>query len=154
MIIEKHRILIFCDDIWSMNYVHSQLKSEFMIIGIINMSTSIENREDYVEKFLCEENNAKILMLSRTGDEGIDVPSASKLIQICTPWGSRRQHAQRIGRVQRPSSEKNICCEAITLVSEGTSEVEFAQRRDEYLKEMGYDVHNSFLDIDLSLIHI
>ena len=28
--------------------------------------------------------------------------------------------------------------------SEDTSEIEFAQRRDEYLKEMGYDVHHSF----------
>ena len=109
------------------------------VIGPICMKTTTDMREKFVAKFLQEDNIGKILMISRTGDEGIDIPSATKMVQICTPWGSRRQHAQRIGRVQRPK-EVNEVCEAISIISNDTHEVEFSKKRDEYLREMNYDV--------------
>lgn len=143
---EKHKILVFCDDIWSMQYVANRIRKDFKIIGPICMKTTLQEREKCVEKFLEEDDEGKIMFISRTGDEGIDVPSATKLIQICTSWGSRRQHAQRVGRVQRPAN-KDLLCEAITLVSNNTMEVDFAEKRDNYLREMNYDVIKEVMDI-------
>tara|TARA_B100000945_G_scaffold71805_1_gene54810 strand:+ start:2644 stop:4131 length:1488 start_codon:yes stop_codon:yes gene_type:complete len=150
MYAEKQRILVFCDDIWSMDYTYKKMKSQHhSILGPVDMRTSLAEREKIVRKFLEDTNTGKILMISRTGDEGIDVPSATKLIQICTPWGSRRQHAQRIGRIQRPCSNDINICEAITLVSENTLEIGYAERRDQYLKEMEYDVSEYTVDINI-----
>lgn len=141
MVREQDKILIFCDDIWSLKYVHNQLK--YSAIGPICMESTLSERERAITDFLEDDGKYKILTISRTGDEGIDVPSATKLIQICTPWGSRRQHAQRVGRLQRPSNNMRTCCEAITIVSDNTLEIEFSKRRDEYLSEMGYQIHES-----------
>ena len=133
----NERILIFCDDIWSLKYVFAKLKHQYPLLGPICMETTLENREKFVRKFVEEDGQCKILLISRTGDEGLDIPCASKLIQICTPWGSRRQHAQRVGRIQRAHNTSSKC-EAITIVSKDTIEVEFARKRDKYLKEMKY----------------
>jgi len=143
---EKHKILVFCDDIWSIKYVANQIKKHFKIIGPVCMQTTLPEREKSVKKFLEEDHEGKIMFISRTGDEGIDVPSATKLIQICTSWGSRRQHAQRVGRVQRPANN-NLVCEAITLVSDKTMEIVFSEKRDNYLREMGYDVTTEKIDV-------
>jgi len=142
----KHRIIVFCDDIWSMWYIFKQLRKSHPIIGPIDMRTKITDREHSIKEFLAEDKGT-ILMISRTGDEGIDVPSASIIIQVCTAWGSRRQHAQRIGRIQRPYSASSLCCEAISIVSENTIEVNFAKKRDEYLQNMNYDVHTQYIDV-------
>ncbi len=150
---EKHRTLVFCDDIWSMQYVAKQIKKDFKIIGPICMQTTLQDREKYVRIFLQEDDEGKIMFISRTGDEGIDVPSATKLVQICTSWGSRRQHAQRVGRVQRPANNK-LLCEAITLVSDNTMEVEFAEKRDNYLREMNYDVKKETIDTEDKNINV
>ena len=98
----NNRIILCCDDIWCLHYVFHKFEKTHNVIGPICMKTTTDMREKFVAKFLQEDNIGKILMISRTGDEGIDIPSATKMVQICTPWGSRRQHAQRIGRVQRP----------------------------------------------------
>lgn len=142
---KKQRVLIFCDDIWSMHFVYKQLKYAFNIIGPVYMGTTMKERENAVERFIEADDCAKIMMISRTGDEGLDVPCATRLIQICTPWGSRRQHAQRIGRVQRPFNTDDVC-EAITLVSQNTVEVSFAKKRDEYLKKFGYNVSEDYVN--------
>lgn len=133
----KERILIFCDDIWSLKYVFAKFKHIYSILGPICMETTLQVREMFVKKFVQEDDEYKILLISRTGDEGLDIPCASKLIQICTPWGSRRQHAQRVGRIQR-AHDSRTTCEAITIISKDTVEVKFAQKRDQYLKEMQY----------------
>jgi DNA excision repair protein ERCC-3 len=136
----KERILIFCDDIWSLKYVFSIVKQKYQVIGPIYMDTSLQQRETLVCNFLEEDDKYKLLMISRTGDEGLDIPCASKLIQICTSWGSRRQHAQRIGRIQR-AHDSTTKCEAITIVSKDTIEVKFAHKRDKYIKEMKYKMN-------------
>lgn len=138
---KEERILIFCDDIWSLRYVFSKFKHSYKLLGPICMETPLEHREKFVKQFAQEDDEQyKILFISRTGDEGLDIPCASKLIQICTPWGSRRQHAQRVGRIQRAHNSTKTC-EAITIVSKDTIEVEFAKKRDKYLKDMKYDMH-------------
>ena len=138
MMFQKDKVIIFCDDVFSLLCTCEKLVATFPVIGPITMKSDIQFREICISKFVCDVDGS-ILMMSRTGDEGLDVPCATKIIQICTPWGSRRQHAQRIGRVQR-KTETNSVCEAITLVSDSTPEYTFSVRRDTYLRFLGYTV--------------
>ena len=41
------------------------------------------------------------MFLSKVGDNSIDIPEANVLIQISSHAGSRRQEAQRLGRILR-----------------------------------------------------
>ena len=41
------------------------------------------------------------VFLSKVGDNSIDIPEANVLIQISSHAGSRRQEAQRLGRILR-----------------------------------------------------
>ena len=64
------------------------------------------------------------------------------IIQVASHFGSRRQEAQRLGRVLRPkpgdigNSEFNAYF--YTLVSEGTRDMYFANKRQQYLINQGY----------------
>jgi superfamily II DNA or RNA helicase len=52
------------------------------------------------------------LFLSKVGDNSIDIPEANVLIQISSHAGSRRQEAQRLGRILRA---KKVCCGTLTV---------------------------------------
>ena len=52
------------------------------------------------------------VFLSKVGDNSIDIPEANVLIQISSHAGSRRQEAQRLGRILRAkkaSSSALVC---------------------------------------------
>ena len=46
------------------------------------------------------------MFLSKVGDNSIDIPEANVLIQISSHAGSRRQEAQRLGRILRAKKAK------------------------------------------------
>ena len=48
------------------------------------------------------------VFLSKVGDNSIDIPEANVLIQISSHAGSRRQEAQRLGRILRPK-KASLC---------------------------------------------
>ena len=54
------------------------------------------------------------VFLSKVGDNSIDIPEANVLIQISSHAGSRRQEAQRLGRILRAkkvSSRSSVATE-------------------------------------------
>ena len=53
---------------------------------------------------LCVQVNT--VFLSKVGDNSIDIPEANVLIQISSHAGSRRQEAQRLGRILRAKKAK------------------------------------------------
>jgi DNA excision repair protein ERCC-3 len=81
-------------------------------------------------------------VFSRVGDTSIDIPNANVIIQVASSSSSRRQEAQRLGRILRPkqSAEKqafanmeNFNAIFYTLVSLDTDEMKFADARQQYL---------------------
>ncbi len=76
------------------------------------------------------------LVVSRVGDEGIDLPSAELAIVASGLGGSRRQGAQRAGRTMRPTGRARM----YVLATRGTREEEFARRRVRHLLEKGVRV--------------
>jgi DNA excision repair protein ERCC-3 len=77
------------------------------------------------------------LCVSKVGNFAIDLPDANVAIQVSGTFGSRQEEAQRLGRVLRPKSDGQKA-HFWTVVSEGTREQEFAQKRQLFLTEQGY----------------
>ncbi len=53
------------------------------------------------------------IFLSKVGDNSIDIPEANVIIQISSHAGSRRQEAQRLGRILRPKARTLALARAI-----------------------------------------
>ncbi|GAB3315028.1 DEAD/DEAH box helicase family protein [Haloplanus salinarum] len=81
----------------------------------------------------------RTLVVSRVGDEGIDLPNAELAVVASGLGGSRRQGAQRAGRTMRPAGSATV----YVLATRGTSEEDFAQRQMRHLAEKGIRVTES-----------
>nr|WP_259369973.1 DEAD/DEAH box helicase family protein [Salinarchaeum sp. Harcht-Bsk1] len=82
------------------------------------------------------------LVVSRVGDEGIDLPEAEVAIVASGLGGSRRQGAQRAGRTMRPAGKAQV----YVLATTGTEEEEFARQRTRHLAGKGVDVREVHVD--------
>ncbi|MCO5177094.1 MAG: helicase-associated domain-containing protein [Thermomicrobiales bacterium] len=101
---------------------------------VLDGSSSAQDRADLYERF--RNGDVPVLGLSRIGSVGIDLPNAGVLIQISGTFGSRQEEAQRLGRLLRPASGKTASF--YQLVSVGTAEEGYAQRRQRFLVGQGY----------------
>lgn len=79
-----------------------------------------------------------VLIVSKVANFAVDLPDASVALQVSGTFGSRQEEAQRLGRILRRKSDGRPAS-FYTLVSEGTSEIAFAARRQRFLLEQGYD---------------
>ncbi|MFC7234011.1 DEAD/DEAH box helicase [Halosegnis marinus] len=76
------------------------------------------------------------LVVSRVGDEGIDLPNAEIAVAASGLGGSRRQGAQRAGRTMRPVGKARM----YVLATRGTEEEDFARSRTRHLQGKGIRV--------------
>jgi len=76
------------------------------------------------------------LIVSRVGDEGIDLPNAEVAVVASGLGGSRRQSSQRAGRTMRPDGR----AEMYVLATRGSREEDFARQRIRHLAEKGVTV--------------
>jgi hypothetical protein len=82
--------------------------------------------------------------LPQVGDNSLDIPEATVLIQISSHAGSRRQEAQRLGRIlraKRGMDPTQYNAFFYTLVSSDTSEMYFSTKRQQFLVDQGYAYH-------------
>nr|WP_246988660.1 DEAD/DEAH box helicase [Halorientalis marina] len=94
-------------------------------------------RERLLEEFRTGQRDT--LLVSRVGDEGIDLPDAELAIVASGLGGSRRQGAQRAGRTMRPEGRSLV----YVLATRGSNEEEFARQRLRHLEEKGVRVTES-----------
>ncbi|MCK9189938.1 MAG: DEAD/DEAH box helicase [Sphaerochaetaceae bacterium] len=113
----------------------SQLKAVAKEINapIITGATSNKKRDELYTKFRTGE--LKVLVVSKVANFAIDLPDASVAIQLSGTFGSRSEEAQRLGRILRP---KDINSNFYSLVTQNSSEEEFALNRQKFLAEQGY----------------
>jgi len=80
------------------------------------------------------------IFLSKVGDTSIDLPEATCLIQISSHYGSRRQEAQRLGRILRAKRRNDDGFNAFfySLVSRDTDEMFYSAKRQQFLVDQGY----------------
>ncbi|MFB6086526.1 MAG: DEAD/DEAH box helicase [Halodesulfurarchaeum sp.] len=78
----------------------------------------------------------RTLIVSRVGDEGIDLPDAELAVIASGLGGSRRQGTQRAGRLMRPSGN----AEVVVLATANSREADFALQQMHHLSSKGVPV--------------
>ncbi|KAI9246134.1 P-loop containing nucleoside triphosphate hydrolase protein [Sporodiniella umbellata] len=131
------KVLVYCDHIDALK-IYAEKIDRPLIYG----ATPTEDARQLLTRFQIDINT---LFLSRIGDTSLDLPAATVLIQVSSHFGSRRQEAQRLGRVLRAKkrNEKGFYSRFYTLVTNDTHEMQFSERRRQFLEEdcgYGYQI--------------
>ncbi|XP_029460993.1 LOW QUALITY PROTEIN: general transcription and DNA repair factor IIH helicase subunit XPB [Rhinatrema bivittatum] len=129
------KIIVFADNVFALKEYAVRLNKPY-IYG----PTSQGERMQILQNF---KHNPKIntIFISKVGDTSFDLPEANVLIQISSHGGSRRQEAQRLGRVLR--AKKGMIAEEYnaffySLVSQDTQEMAYSTKRQRFLVDQGY----------------
>lgn len=138
-LIDKHekrgdKIIVFSDSVFALKEYAVKLGKPY-IYG----PTGQMERMRILKQF---QTNPLIntIFLSKVGDTSIDLPEATCLIQVSSHFGSRRQEAQRLGRVLRAKkrNDPNFKVFFYTLVSKDTEEMAYSAKRQQFLIDQGY----------------
>lgn len=128
------KIIVFSDNVYALQ-MYAQKLNKVFIYG----ETSNAERLRILENFQHNEN-INTLFLSKIGDTSLDLPEATCLIQISSHFGSRRQEAQRLGRILRAKRRNDEGFNAFfySLVSKDTLEMVYSSKRQAFLVDQGY----------------
>lgn len=128
------KVIIFADNIYALRMYAMKLQRPF----IFGPTTQTE-RMRILANFQHNPDLGTIL-LSKVGDTSIDIPEANVLIQVSSHYGSRRQEAQRLGRILRPKPRagQNFNAFFYSLVSTDTQEMFYSSKRQQFLIDQGY----------------
>ncbi|KAG6210871.1 transcription factor TFIIH complex ERCC-3 subunit [Claviceps purpurea] len=128
------KIIVFSDNVYALKAYALKLGKAFIYGG-----TGQPERLKVLENF---QHNPLVntLFLSKIGDTSLDLPEATCLIQISSHYGSRRQEAQRLGRILRAKRRNDEGFNAFfySLVSKDTQEMFFSSKRQAFLVDQGY----------------
>lgn len=137
-LLEKHddeKVLIFVD--WIRQ---GRELSERLGVPFVYGETSHDRRETVYRQF--RQGAIDALIVSRVGDEGIDLPDAEVAILASTMGSSRSQTGQRVGRTMRPMGNARV----YILLTKGSSEEDWGRESTQYLAEKGIDIEKRALD--------
>ena len=134
---EDEPVLVFVDWIEQGETLAAALDVPF-----VSGETRYSHRERLFEDF--RSGNIDTLVISRVGDEGIDLPDASVAILASGLGGSRRQGTQRAGRTMRPAGRSTV----YVLATRGTEEEDFARHQLRYLQGKGMKVSEETVELD------
>lgn len=111
--------------------------AEQLDLPFIYGETSHSKRDEIYEDF--RNGEIESLIISRVGDEGIDLPDAEVAILSSTLGSSRSQTGQRAGRTMRPMGDSQV----YVLLTKGSGEADWGRESTQYLAEKGIDVSTS-----------
>jgi len=134
------KIIVFSDLVFSL-----KLYAEMLQRPLIYGETPERERQAILGTFRATDA-LRTICISKVGDTSIDLPEANVIIQVSSHFGSRRQEAQRLGRILRPksytqqdgSNRSSFNAFFYTLVSTDTQEMFYSAKRQQYLIDQGY----------------
>ncbi|GMQ05510.1 hypothetical protein CsSME_00050506 [Camellia sinensis var. sinensis] len=135
------KIIVFADNLFALTEYAMKLRKP-MIYG----ATSHMERTKILEAFKLS-RDVNTIFLSKVGDNSIDIPEANVIIQISSHAGSRRQEAQRLGRILRAKGriqdrlaggKEEYNAFFYSLVSTDTQEMYYSTKRQQFLIDQGY----------------
>eukprot|EP01027_Heterolobosea_sp_BB2_P014067 GEZU01020240.1.p1 GENE.GEZU01020240.1~~GEZU01020240.1.p1 ORF type:complete len:392 (-),score=130.85 GEZU01020240.1:26-1201(-) len=126
------KILVFSDNVNGLKEYAIGLKRPF-IYG----PTSNTERMNILRTFQSD-SRLNTIFISKVGDTSIDLPEATVIIQISSHYGSRRQEAQRLGRILRSKKGTDNTAYFYSLVSQDTQEMYYSSKRQQFLVNQGY----------------
>lgn len=131
----KDKIIVFSDNVFAL-----QAYARSMGAPYIYGPTGQAERMQIIQNF--KHNPAvRTIFISKVGDNSFDMPDANVLIQIASHGGSRRQEAQRLGRILRAKKGSNpneTNAYFYSLVSQDTKEMAYSTKRQRFLVNQGY----------------
>lgn len=141
------KIIVFSDNLFALRNYARAMERPF-----IDGDTPQMERMNILANFK-RRPDMNCIFISKVGDNSFDIPDANVLIQISAHGGSRRQEAQRLGRILRAKKEsvtENYNAFFYTLVSQDTEEIYFSTKRQQFLVNQGYsfEVVHELLGID------
>ncbi|XP_038679995.1 general transcription and DNA repair factor IIH helicase subunit XPB1-like isoform X4 [Tripterygium wilfordii] len=135
------KIIVFADNLFALTEYAMKLRKP-MIYG----ATSHVERTKILQAFKTS-REVNTVFLSKVGDNSIDIPEANVIIQISSHAGSRRQEAQRLGRILRAKGKlqdrmaggkEEYNAFFYSLVSTDTQEMYYSTKRQQFLIDQGY----------------
>ncbi|KAK3271625.1 General transcription and DNA repair factor IIH helicase subunit xpb1, partial [Cymbomonas tetramitiformis] len=135
------KILVFSDNIFALREYALRLKRPFIYGDISHLE-----RTRILSAFK-HSNQFNTVFISKVGDNSIDIPEANVIIQVSSHAGSRRQEAQRLGRILRAKPKKlgssgdaddEYNAYFYSLVSKDTVEMYYSTKRQQFLIDQGY----------------
>jgi len=131
----KDKTIVFSDNVFALEAYAKALGAPF-IYG----PTGQQERMQIIQNF---KHNPKVrtIFISKVGDNSFDMPDANVLIQVASHGGSRRQEAQRLGRILRAKKGSNpneVNAYFYSLVSQDTKEMAYSTKRQRFLVNQGY----------------
>ncbi|BFY97438.1 hypothetical protein BsWGS_00478 [Bradybaena similaris] len=129
------KIIVFSDNVFALKHYAVKLNKPYLY-----GPTSQNERLQILQNF---QHNPKVntIFVSKVADTSFDLPEANVLIQISAHGGSRRQEAQRLGRILRAkkgSAAEECSAYFYSLVSQDTNEMAFSLKRQRFLVNQGY----------------
>ncbi|TPR06941.1 60Kd inner membrane family protein [Aspergillus niger] len=128
------KVIVFSDNVYALQRYALKLNKAYIYGG-----TPQNERMRILENFQHNEQ-VNTIFLSKIGDTSLDLPEATCLIQISSHYGSRRQEAQRLGRILRAKRRNDEGFNAFfySLVSKDTDEMFYSSKRQAFLVDQGY----------------
>ena len=144
------KIIVFSDNLFALRHYANMLSRPF-----IDGETPQNERTVILDKFKTRPD-VNCIFISKVGDNSFDIPDANVLIQISAHGGSRRQEAQRLGRILRAKKDnltEGYNAYFYTLISQDTEEMYFSTKRQQFLVNQGYsfEVFSNLLMFDEDL---
>ncbi|KAL2193280.1 DNA repair helicase RAD25 [Corynascus similis CBS 632.67] len=132
--IRGDKTIVFSDNIFALEVYAKKLMKLFLYGG-----TNISERQEILDHFR-NSLDRSTLFLSKIGDTSLDLPEVTVLIQLSAQYGSRRQEAQRLGRVLRAKrrNEEGFNAFFYSLVLKDTVEMVYSAKRQVFLVDQGY----------------
>ncbi|XP_044726603.1 general transcription and DNA repair factor IIH helicase subunit XPB [Chrysoperla carnea] len=129
------KTIVFSDNVFALKHYAITMNKPF-IYGPTTQNERIQILQNF--KFNPKVNT---IFVSKVADTSFDLPEANVLVQISSHGGSRRQEAQRLGRILR--AKKGAIAEEYnaffyTLVSQDTMEMNYSRKRQRFLVNQGY----------------
>lgn len=138
-LLQRHsseKTLIFAD--WIEQGIELE---EHLEIPFVYGETNHSKRQSYFQQF--RDGELDNLIVSRIGDEGIDLPDAEVAILASTMGSSKSQTGQRAGRTMRPLGDALV----YILLTKGTGEESWGRESTQYLAEKGIDVRKTEVEM-------
>ncbi|CAD5112992.1 DgyrCDS2195 [Dimorphilus gyrociliatus] len=129
------KIIVFSDNVFALKKYAVKMSKPFLY-----GPTAQRERLNILDNFKMNPK-VNVIFVSKVADNSFDLPEANVLIQISSHGGSRRQEAQRLGRILRakkgsPIDEYNAFF--YSLVSQDTIEMLYQSKRQRFLINQGY----------------
>jgi DNA excision repair protein ERCC-3 len=147
------KVLVMVHNITSLRTMGAFFKEK---AEVVEGKTTEAKRQEIFDDFRSNPEK-NIIFVSKVADEGFDVPEANVGIIVDSHGASRRQQAQRLGRIIRPKENQKGEYDAYfySLVNINKKEIDEASRRQKFLAKQGYAFEISMVeqeDLDVHAI--